>query len=201
MRKPFLIGLAVLALTLLPTGNDFVFGQAGSTPGIGYFWGLFIQPPVTTIAATAVGMANQVVAYQFVLPYSITVGHVTIQVNKGAASSTVNVGIYDSNGTLLVDSGAFDTVPGTTALSKALPSSVALSPGVYYFAQSASAPASDGLKLVTAPVAGEGMMNNVGAAVRVAIAASSASGGALPSTLGALTANKAQNAVLALFEP
>jgi len=52
--------------------------------------------------------ANEVLAFQFELNYSTAVGHVGSLQSGTMLGARFNCGLYDVNGNLLVDSGAFD---------------------------------------------------------------------------------------------
>jgi hypothetical protein len=143
-----------------------------------------------TLSTTVVTTADEVRVRQFTLYSSFTVGHVTTILGNGSFSGTTfNFGIYDSSGSLLLDSGPFNGYYTENGLVQTLSvSSVTLPAGTYYFAQTAS-------ETSIQPFGVGGGSSNILAgdyiananASRFAVATNSASGGALPATLGALS--------------
>lgn len=155
--------------------------------------------PQTTIVTTN----DEVRVRQFILQSSFKVGHITSQLGAGASSGrTFNFGVYDSSGNLLIDSGAFDG--SSTAVQTLSITPVTLSAGTYYFAQTAN---NYNIQVMgiggNAPNLIEANAIYNANATRYAIAANSASGGALPSTLGTLTAEttNASGTGIPFFEP
>ncbi len=187
------------------------FAQASfSTAGQGGFWGPGLAENVhgwsdgitdTNIVVTG----NEVRVRQFILQSSFTIRHVTTELAAGAFSGTTfNFGIYSAAGNLLLDSGAFDgSYAAEGTVQTASVTCVTLAPGTYYYAQTASSYVVEPIGLV-----GNGSLITVDAIAnangsRFAVAANTASGGALPSTLGALGAEGTgpTGTGLAFFEP
>lgn len=187
-----------------------------STVGGGGFWVpgyidvLGWSDDVST--ATIVINSNEVRVRQFILQSSFTIGHITTLLESGPYSPylpvTFNFGIYDASGNLLLDSGAFNgasSMIGTVQTNSI--TSVTLCPGTYYYAQTASSSS-----VSPAGLGGNGYLPEVftianATTARFALAANSAASGALPSTLGALTAESISGAAsivgtgIAFFEP
>jgi len=145
-----------------------------------------------TLSTTVVTTADEVRVRQFTLQSSFTIGHVTTIIGNGSFSGTTfNFGIYNSSGSLLLDSGPFNGYYTQDGVVQTLSvSSVTLPAGTYYFAQTAS-------ETSIQPFGVGGGSSNILAgdeiananANRFAIAANAASSGALPATLGALSAS------------
>lgn len=161
-----------------------------------------------TLSTTIVTAASEVRVRQFTLQSSFTIGHVTTILGNGSFSGTTfNFGIYDSSGSLLLDSGPFNGYYTQDGVVQTLSvTSVTLPAGTYYFAQTAS-------ETSIQPFGVGGGSSNILAgdyiananANRFAIAANAASGGALPATLGALSVSaeeaNATGTGAPLFEP
>lgn len=80
--------------------------------------------------------ANVILALRFVLPCSLKLSRVKIQVAAALAGSNVGCAIYNGNGNLVIDSG---NISGAAIGSPtAIFTPVILKPGTYYFAFSAS---------------------------------------------------------------
>jgi hypothetical protein len=161
-----------------------------------------------TLSTTVVTTADEVRVRQFTLQSSFTIGHVTTILGNGSFSGTTfNFGIYNSSGSLLLDSGPFNGYYTQDGVVQTLSvSSVTLPAGTYYFAQTAS-------ETTIQPFGVGGGSSNILAgdyiananASRFAIAANPASGGALPATLGALSVSGEESSAAGtgapLFEP
>jgi len=173
------------------------------------FWGPGLTENMHGFANGLTGVtlsttANEVRVRQFTLQSSVTIGHITTMLENGAYSTTFNFGIYDSSGNLLLDSGPFNGSPLLQGMVQtASVTSITLSAGTYFFAQSA-----DYGTIQTVGLSGNGSLPAAQAianavTTRFAIAANAASGGALPSTLGTLTAegSNAVGSATPLFEP
>jgi hypothetical protein len=103
-----------------------------SLAGLGGFYFPTIQIPDGANTNTAsLDATNQVRASQFVLPFTVTVGHLAFNIDQAYSGGTCAVGIYDSTGAKLIDSGVVSTTNSGTQYI-ALPSSVTLPAGVYY---------------------------------------------------------------------
>jgi hypothetical protein len=76
--------------------------------------------------------ANECRVQLFPLPFGITVQKVTIQVTTAVAGKVASVGLYNSAGSLVLNSGTFAVA--TTGLKTATFTPVKLTPGMYYLA-------------------------------------------------------------------
>lgn len=74
---------------------------------------VFVPSNVASVATAGTLQPNQVAVFGFVLPITITISHISIQVSKVAPDSTANAGIYDASRNLLIDSGSFNTAVNT----------------------------------------------------------------------------------------
>lgn len=185
---------------VLPPANGGV--AALSTGGQGYFVSAGLLNCIGIGTPSAVVTAGQqVYCFQFVLPFAMTVGRVSIGVAVGVASSTVTVGIYNASGNKLIDSGTFSGAANANLTNTF--TGVLLPPGVYYFVQSASTQTT--LTVQTTPQA---LYNATGAALlnlqttkKVGTAANPAVSGVLPASLGTITAASGVNMAFASWEP
>src|SRR3990167_5729526 len=188
---------------LLGSGGGTASGAAIAivdTAGAGGFWvpGVFVPEDVATASAFS-GSANAIRACQFVLPFRATVGKVTIECTTLQAATIATVGIYDSSGTKLIDSGTFDV--SSTGFKQNSFTAVTLQPGVYYFAWSADGTTAAGRHVVVSLTSSAGSFMNQGTASRrVNGTANAMAGGVLPTTLGALTDSAAVNCLIAYWE-
>ena len=171
-----------------------------TTAGQGYFFGgTVFDDRQAGAAAAIVASANQVRAFQFVLPFSITVGHVTWFVNSGAGD-TVGFGIYSADGTTkIVDTGAVVSV-GAGATQQVTITGVPLTPGVYYFAWTQTGTPTTALAVFSA-AANSSVVLNANATKRSVTAGNTATAGALPSSLGTLTTAVSAVMPMTIFEP
>jgi hypothetical protein len=200
MKTPIRLFAAVLSFTViasLSSSAQASFWGPGLTENMHGF-----SNGITSVSL--VTNANEVRVRKFTLQSSVTIGHVTTILENGAYSTTFNFGIYDSSGNLLLDSGSFNGSPLVQGTVQTLSvTSVTLAAGTYFFAQTASYSTIQavGLSGSGSLIAAEAIANAV--TTRFAIAANAASGGALPSTLGTLTAEGSSTVGSAtpLFEP
>jgi hypothetical protein len=149
---------------------------------------------------------NLVRVLQVVLPFKLTVGHISMNVTTGVNnSSTIDVGLYNAAGSLLVNAGGFNA--NTNGVKTATPTPVTINPQVLYFAWTANTSGTVGslgheaIQLASLLVANLfGVINLNG--VRYGTAANSATAGVLPATLSTLTAvnSAASYPPFALFE-
>jgi hypothetical protein len=116
-------------LTLSTSGQGW-FAAGGMTDASSLF--------VNGFNAAVTGFsANQVIVQQFVLQSSWTLSKVAYKLyGVAVGGNTFNFGIYSAAGAKLIDSGAFNGSISTLQTLSFTP--VTLSPGVYYFAASAS---------------------------------------------------------------
>jgi hypothetical protein len=127
---------------------------------------------------------------QFVLPFAATVSKYTIY-QVVAAVGAGDIGIYNTAGVRLLNSGVgFSTNVGTQLTVPIYPSGaispgpVTLQAGVYFLARTASVTTAQWSFI---PVQNATFFNANG--TRIGLAANAASGGVLPGTLGAITAD------------
>lgn len=146
----------------------------------GFFGGLVYPFTGTAISSTITAVINQVRGMFFVLPFSVTIGRATVIPN---GSFVVDVGIFDISGNKLWSTGAVSY--SGTATTTTTASAVTIPPGVYAFCWSSTSAAAS---FFGPP--GTNWQNWVGrtGATSYFTAATAATAGALPSTLGALTA-------------
>lgn len=168
-----------------------------NSSGVGGFYGRYITPPFGAIGITAT-FANEVRAFQFVLPYAVTVSKVTASVSA-PATGAADVGIYSLAGNRLIyTNGAINT--GASVGAQTLPivgGPVTLIAGVYYFAQTITS-VTPQMQAVNTTITDQ-QANNGGVA-RCGQAANSSSGGVLPATLGVISPSPAVSSWIAFFE-
>jgi hypothetical protein len=70
----------------------------------------------------SVSAANTVYYCQFVQPYTMTIGHAGIRTAEASSGNAFNVGIYTVGGTKMIDSGAFSTTTGSVNIFGAVAS-------------------------------------------------------------------------------
>ncbi|KKK75866.1 hypothetical protein LCGC14_2869420 [marine sediment metagenome] len=168
------------------------------TAGEGGFFGGAVNGTALDDTASASGAADQVQAYQFVLPYRAVVGKIVFEVTTLSVGAFASVGIYSADGnTRLVHAGAIST---TLAEVKdvTLASSVTLEPGVYVFSHTVSDATAKLRAFITSDAIGSGFRNTNGD--RQGNAANASVSGVLPATLGAITTT-GTNIAAAYFEP
>ena len=166
------------------------------TAGEGYFIGAAVHLVSTGVLEPA-GVANQVLVYQFVLPFRATIREVITEVTTLVAASLYSCGIYTPDGnTLLINSGTFNGA--TTGIKSNVIAAVTLDPDVYLFAQTANTTTT----LVTRSLnlSLPCILLTGGAVVRCATAANASAAGVLPATLGALTSTT-RMPMMAVFSP
>jgi hypothetical protein len=171
-----------------------------NSSGIGGFWGVFINIPITYQAGGSVVInANEVWVFQFVLPFKVQIGKVSFRVANGSAASFGDLGIYSSAGSLLANTGGFSTVASNTTSTASLSGApITLNAGIYYFAQT------DSTNLVTMVAAntagGPGAIIVNGGSKTWGTAANASTAGVLPATLGVITSSSNNNPICAYFE-
>lgn len=180
-------------------------GASFTTSGQGWFLGGQSFGPLKDTSGTAIYStpltANTVIAVQLLLEATYTVSRISAYCITGSSvAQPMTAGIYSIDGnTLLIDAGggAFDM--GTSSQkyrTVSLGSPVTLTPGVYWFAYGATTDSNQGSVLshasqtfFTSMINGVDFTNPQVTPTRYGTAANSLSGGgALPSTLGAITA-------------
>ena len=112
------------------TGATGVVDTAGEG---GFFGG-------TVFAAHEIGVetmdsTDEVVAYQFVLPFRAVVGRITFRVSTTEDSTFAGFGIYDKDGNRLVHTGAVSVASG--GVKSTTVTAVTLEPGIYIHAWTA----------------------------------------------------------------
>lgn len=179
-------------------GNDF------TTAGGAFFIGPGLNGTMDSIPNannTLTFVANTVYVTQFVLQSAYTIRKVSFTYGAVGVNNTgINwvVGIYDSTGAKVLDSGAFAGVNGGTyngvnPASNTLGTPVNLTAGVYYLAWATSGIPSGQSSAKASVIAGAAGVDStaiIGAnlnVTRIGTAANVMSGSVLPSTLGALT--------------
>lgn len=162
----------------------------------GYFWGGTIYLPSNTLGGS-LSSANQVRVMQFVLPFPVTIGKVSISVSTGAASALGDVGIYDISKNLLVHAAAAMDLSAIAVVQAALSTvPYTLPPGKYWLAWTANSASPLATLAVTTRV---DLLLNANASKKLGTAANASVSGVLPATLGAITA-AAISPIVALFE-
>lgn len=148
------------SITITDEGNGSINFQAANSgpviigsPGFGGFFGPGLdfyfgmqnadQAVDSNLANGSVQPAGTLICYQFVLPYSLTVGRATTQSLDNTFGDVCQFGIYNSSGNLVLDGRAW-AVSGTgqsasfNGTTNVLPTPVTLMAGVYWHAQSSS---------------------------------------------------------------
>ena len=174
-------------------------GSTFSTAGQGYFLGAQSFAPISDDSghtAAATNSANQVFGCQLILESSWTVRKVSAMVVTGnGASQNFTAAIYNAAGTTkLIDAGAsaFDTTASQKYREVTLGSPVSIGPGVYLFACGANGTTGGSVLCHQMETWFTDMVNGVSSGTPtytvLFTAANSLSAGAMPATLGALTA-------------
>ena len=187
---------------LLGSGGGAASGAAIAivdTAGTGgFFTPTVFVPEDAAPGGVFASSGNQVRVSQFVLPFRTTVGKATVEVTTLQAATVATVGIYDSSGTKLIDSGTFDV--SSTGFKQNSFTAVTLQPGTYYAAWSADGTTAAGRHLTSGLGSAAGSFVNQGTASRRATAANAMAGGVLPSTLGALADTNLASGLIAYWE-
>jgi hypothetical protein len=169
-----------------------------NSAGIGGFIGVQIWPAPLGgggFVNSIVPVANQVRVYQFILPFAVTIGKVSISVVFNNAG-TADVGIYSVAGVRLVyTNGGFNTGLGVNLTANIVGGTVILPAGFYYLAQTATTTVAQTDVLALSLSVGENLNGN-----RTGIAANAANSGVLPATLGTITNDVTQPPIAAYFE-
>lgn len=182
-----------------------------TTANQGYFWGT-CQNAMAGLGSTAItslvsGSANQVRAWQCVLPYSVTINKVSIEVQVNSAAQTCNVGIYSADrATKLVDSGTFDMSSGAgaagTTRTNTLGAPVTVSGPIWVgFSCSDTTAAIGAAGGILGANVGAVFANIAGGPI-MGSAANATSAGVMPASLGTITqATTISTSPLMRFEP
>lgn len=193
--------------TILWNGTDWVNGSAGLSlttggqggmigPNLGDLFALY-SPSSYLTAGILSGTVNQVTAFQFKLPYTISISRISVNVRTAAAGKIACFGIYSASRAKLLESGGLSTT--STGAVHATITPVMLSPGIYYLAQSSdsTSAAVDGIQPAT--VAGINMLNAL--SVKVGQSPNLTVAGVMPASLGTLVADSVYPSVACpLFE-
>jgi hypothetical protein len=167
----------------------------------GYFFAVGIHQPLTINAAALVGVADNVGAYQFVLPFRIVVRRITWELTTGVNGSFSSVGLYNADGSVrLVHVGALASEIADQGIIDTAVTAVTIEPGIYYFAQTSTSASVIGRKLFVDNF-GELILNEGSTNAPAGIAANSGSSGVLPATLGAITASTSRDPLVCVFKP
>lgn len=170
-----------------------------SATGVGAFfapWGDYAGCIGANVAGTAAANVNRVI--QFALPYQITVGRATINVNATSNTNHFYAALYDQNKNFICQF-TFTLTAATGALVAILTTPVILPPGIYWLAWGQDNGTVNVLAAGTMSATGAGIFNKN--AVRSGISANVQSGGVMPLTLGTITAQTNQNPAAVLLEP
>jgi len=188
-------------------------GSGGSAPNItappGFFVGCYGPnlPPIQSsgFAFTAARTIDEVYVCEMWLPFGMQVGHINTNVVATTAATTYNVGLWNSAGTKVVDSGPLPCTIGnqisTLGTTTGSSSSVLLPAGVYYFGWSTTNTACEVLGInpygTDTP-----LMNVTTNKYYPLITLSSGAPMQLPTALGSAGATyNGQQEAFALFEP
>lgn len=169
------------------------------TVGVGGFWAPIGVSYLTSSAAVVTNQTGDITAnntHRFIemtLPEPQVVGHISIVIGTAVAGSTIDVGLYDTNGAKVVSMGGL-AATGTGNLTASV-TQVYLPQGTYRFswcANAASGITGLGYTAVNHLVTNEGpgtttLLININGA-RYGTAANTCTAGVLPATMGALTA-------------
>jgi hypothetical protein len=175
-------------------------GASFDTAGQGGFWSAGIDLSAVAYAPSVAGFvgatANQITVWQFTLNYAITISKASCYIEESSSGQTVSAGIYTAAGTLV---GYATLSQASTGLQSVSFTPFTLQPGTYFFAQSQS------FATLTVVAFGQGgeytpfeAMVNANH-VRIAQASNVTISGAMPATLGTLTADSIQPYMMAVF--
>jgi endoglucanase Acf2 len=160
-----------------PLGQNSFFKSAGHQ-----------QPAIAAVAyEPCVSTANHVNAHLFYLASSVLINYISIYVGVGVAGATFNTGIYNQDGTLLFDSGPMVVSgSGVVVFATNTAYNIRMVPGWYYFAFSCTYTVATFLAM---------NQNNIiayyalsGGTPKNVLVSAPLAGGALPLTLGVITA-------------
>lgn len=167
------------------------------TPGEGYLFGVSITLEDYG-AGTIINAIDQVIVWQFVLPFRAVVRQITSEITTGGgASKLYGVGLYDISRNRLLHTGALDanTIQRlTTAIT-----AVTLEPGIYWLAQTSDS-ISTAMRTIEWGSVELALLNDSGV-IRTGKAANASAAGVLPATLGIITAATVKKPAAVLFLP
>jgi hypothetical protein len=181
----FSVTAASIAAQNGPFTGDYFLGPGQGIPLNG----------VNTAAAainslSSIAGANSIVVIRFTLNRAITITKVSWAAVTPSAASKVSFGLYNASLSKVLDSGLFDGSI-TTAQTNTI-TAVPLSPGVYYFAMTATdttVTGITGVNVTTGPLWSGGVCYINSGSTKVGVATATATAGALPSSLTAITNN------------
>jgi len=192
-------------ITLTNTGGEVEIDASGGSPtystaGEGYFYGpgMLFAPPNTMTDNDIVSSSNQVYAAQFIFLVTMTIRNISYRFSSGSGGTHGGFGIYNAAGTsLLITTGAMNASVHTVQTVSITP--VTLSPGVYWFAQTAD---DNGVKGAGFGILSTDPMDIANAvAPRFALCSNAGSAGVLPATLGTFSAQDSFEIATPVFEP
>jgi hypothetical protein len=164
-----------------------------------YFWAVYVSYPQGPAGTNpAASPANNVIVYEFVLPFSFTISQITIEITTARVSTNkVGVGLYNSDGNLLVQTGALNT--GSLGFYVTPVSPVTVDAGKVFFAQTTN-DISLSCRTMTLISQFADILNHT--TIRIGTSNQSPpSAGVLPATIGTLTAAINNRPIIAtLFE-
>jgi collagen triple helix repeat protein len=185
-----------------PTGPQGPPGPSAvslSTPGQGGFFGGTITPAPNSFTSPF-RRANAVRVYQFVLPFTVTVGRITSGVSTVFSGGNFDTCLYSADGqTLLAHTGAVSTNSPIDLTHTITP--VTLTPGVYWLAWTTDNTIA---QFDAGDAHGDGFVNLSGIQLREGEAANFGSGGVCPSSMGPLSSIGnvgALRPIMSYFEP
>lgn len=148
---------------------------------------IYFMPPypgANAVNGVMVSVANQVRFFRFYISFRLALAFITCEVNTLAAGSTLGVGVYNNDGTILLASGTASSASTGVKRVAMTPSPVDLLPDFYYLAWTNTGNvAQTGLWGNVSTV--QDILNDTG--VSHGTAANASAAGVLPATLGALT--------------
>jgi hypothetical protein len=187
------VAALVTGQTIVWNGTAWVNGSAGSaftTAGQGWFAGPGLNSSwwgnASTNAAITGTSANVVVVYQFALESTWKLSSCSYKLGTASAATNFNFGIYNASKSKLIDC-AFDG--SITTLQTKTFGPTTLTPGVYYFACSATSTSPRGPIFFSSGTTTLQQMLALNAVnPLLATAANATSSNVMPATLGTLTA-------------
>ncbi len=118
-------------------GSNYFLGEGSPFNSLNF--GYMLSDGRTTDAqsannAAAAPAANTTYAIDMMVATPMLLDHATISVATGVSNSRVNVGVFDTVGNKIIDSGVFTCTASSTALANALSQKYLLLAGIYKFA-------------------------------------------------------------------
>ena len=178
---------ALGGVTLVPATNNGVANI--QTTSTGYIYSQWPNYYGGGPEAWANGSANTVWASMYTIPITLLVNKITVQIATTAASSSVFAGLYDVNKNKVV-SAVFDSSTGGVKTATPVEGATTIYPGVYWWAWGSTSTTPTCGMGVQGQDLGSGNFGNLfnNRLVRSGTAANAFSAGAMPSTLGTITA-------------